>query len=341
MERAFFPWDEALSLGEYSWTPQVVQDVLRLGVLIPSYRDAAETFTELTGLGVSKSSLQRLVGLEGKKQVAREETEAKAISAVPKVEEEVVWRKIPEPDSPIMSVSSDGVMVNVRDEGWKEVKIVAISALEKGNVTSEGEAAAPKLSKHSYRAGLWDAKTFTNHHWAEACRRGLEKAEKVLCISDGAVWIWMMVFMCFPKRIEILDFWHALEYLGEVANALFAEDDAAAKTWFSKQKQALLTQGVRPVLQSIRQAMPRHQPLPEAVRIAVGYFSRNRHRMHYPHYRAQGLPIGSGAVESACKTVVQARMKQAGMRWSREGAQAMLSLRCLLLSGRWHELASP
>ena len=339
--RAFSPWDEALGLGEYSWTPQVVWDALRLGVLIPSFRDAAETFTELTGLGMSKSSLQRLVGLEGKKQADREEEEAKAICAVPKVEEEVVWREIPEPDSPIMSVSSDGVMVNVRDEGWKEVKVVAISAVERGKSETEEDGAGPKLSRHSYRARLCDAKTFTNHHWAEACRRGLEKAEQVLCISDGAVWIWMMVFMCFPKRIEILDFWHATEYLGEMARALFPQDDQAAQAWFTSQKHALLTQGLRAVLQAIRKAIPRHQPLPEPVRTAVSYFGRNRHRMHYPQYRALGLPIGSGAVESACKTVVQSRMKQAGMRWSREGAQAMLSLRSLLLSGRWHELAAP
>lgn len=341
MVRVFSPWDEALGLGEHSWTPQVVRDALRLGVLIPSYRDAAETFTELTGLSMSKSSLQRLVGIEGKKQVEREEAEAKAISAVPKVEDEAVWREISAPDSPIMSVSSDGVMINVRDEGWKEVKVVAISALERADAATEEGEAALKLSKHSYRAGLWNAKTFTNHHWAEACRRGLEKAENVLCISDGAVWIWMMVFMCFPKRIEILDFWHALEYLGEVANALFPHDDVTANAWFTTQKQNLLTQGLRPVLQAIRRAAPRHRPLPEPVRVAVGYFSRNRHRMHYPQYRALGLPIGSGAVESACKTVVQSRMKQAGMRWSREGAQAMLALRCLLLSNRWHELAPP
>ena len=83
---------------------------------------------------------------------------------------------------------------------------------------------------------------------------------------------------------------------------------------------------------------PRQQDLPESVRQALGYFIRNRHRMHYDHYRQAGLLIGSGAVESAAKTVVQARMKQAGMRWSRNGAQAMLSLRCLLLSNRWHEL---
>lgn len=337
MERAFSPWDEALGLGSHVWTPQVVNNALRLGVLIPSYREAAESFSELTGISISKSSLHRLVIVKGSEQVAKEKIEAAAISAVPKTEEEAVWREIPEPDSPIMSVSSDGVLINIREEGWKEVKVVAISAVE---TAEKGEKSA-KLTKHSYRAGLWDAKTFTNHHWAEACRRGLEKAEKVVCISDGALWIWMMVFMCFPKRIEILDCWHALEYLWAVATTLYENEEAAAKTWFACQKQTLLEQGLRPVIRAIREALPIATPLPDPIKQSLGYFIRNRHRMHYSQYRQQGLPIGSGTVESACKTVVQSRMKQAGMRWSRQGAQAMLSLRALLLSERWDELAVP
>jgi len=97
----------------------MVCNTLRLSVLIPSYREAAESFTKLTGVSISKSSLQRLVILKGGAQVAKEKREAEAISAVPKVEEEVVWRTIPEPDSPIMSVSSDGVMINIREEGGK------------------------------------------------------------------------------------------------------------------------------------------------------------------------------------------------------------------------------
>lgn len=287
---------------------------------------------------MSKSSLQRLVLAVGGAQVAKEAAEATAISAVPSKQEEVVWREIPEPDSEIMSVSSDGVMINIREEGWKEVKLVAISAVEPGNGTGEGEHPA-QLTRHSYRAGLWDAKTFTNHHWAEACRRGLEKAKQVVCISDGALWIWMMVFMCFPTRVEILDWWHAVQYLWQIATTLFAEDEQAAKAWYETQKHTLRTAGLPPLLQPLRQALPRSADLPQELKQALGYLFRNRHRMRYHHYREQGLPIGSGTVESACKTVVQARMKQAGMRWSRQGAQAMLSLRCLLLSQRWHELS--
>jgi hypothetical protein len=290
-------------------------------------------------VGVSKSSLQRLVGEYGERQVEKEAEAARAMSAVPAKEEEVVWREQPEPDSETMSVSSDGALIYIREEGWKEVKLVSISAVEQ-ETDAETEEKEVTLTAHSYRAGLWDAKTFTNHHWAEACRRGLEKAKRIVCISDGAIWIWMMVFICFPRRIEILDWWHAIEYVWQIAHEIFDDGDAAA-AWVGAQKGLLRTRGLRHVFRSVRDHFPRQQNLPEAVQQALGYLVRNRHRMHYDQYRQAGLPIGSGAVESAAKTVVQARMKQAGMRWSRNGAQAMLSLRCLLLSDRWHELDFP
>jgi len=333
----FSPWDEALGLVHHVWTPQMIGKALRQAVEIASYARAAENFTELTGAALSKSSLQCLVLAYGGAQVEQEAAEAAAMCAVPTEEEEVVWRTIPEPDSEVMSVSSDGVMIHIREEGWKEVKLVAISAVEQTPAV-EGDGSRAHLTQHSYRAGLWDAKTFTNHHWAEACRRGLEKAKQVVCISDGAIWIWLMVFMCFPKWVEILDWWHAVQYLWNVAVTVFDENEQAAQAWFATQKQALRTQGLLSVMHAIRQTIPQAAPLPEPVRQAVGYLFRNRHRMHYQQYRQQGLPIGSGTVESVCKTVVQARMKQAGMRWSRPGAQAMLSLRCLLLSQRWSEL---
>lgn len=87
----------------------------------------------------------------------------------------------------------------------------------------------------------------------------------------------------------------------------------------------------------MRRLYPRGQPLPEAVTKAVAYLFRNRWRLRYREFRQFGFPIGSGTVESACKVVVQQRMKQAGMRWGRDSAQAMLALRCTLLSDRWEQ----
>lgn len=335
----FSPLDRRLKLAKHPWSPQTIQQALRLGVEIASYERAATSYTALTGVTIGASSLQRLVGEYGGVVVVQQAQEAQAMVQVPKDEAAVVWRQTPEPDSEVMAVSSDGVLVHIRDEGWKEVKAVSISAVTT-EVNPETEEQEVVLSKHSYRAGLWDAPTFANHHWAEACRRGLgpngHPARTIVCVSDGAVWIWAIVFMCFAVRIEILDWWHAVTRLWNVANQRLGPGEAAA--WVQAQKAALAHSRLRDVLQQMRLLYPRTQPLPDVVHQAVGYFFHNRQRMDYAAYRQAGLPIGSGTIESACKTVVQARMKQAGMRWSRDGAQAMLALRCLLLSNRWHEL---
>jgi hypothetical protein len=325
-------------LKKHPWSPQTIHQALRLGVEIASYERAAASYSELTGVALSGSSLQRLVGEYGGALVERQAQEAQATVQVPKAEEEGVWRKVPQPDSEVMAVSSDGVLVHIRGEGWKEVKAVSISAVNE-EVNPESGECEVVLSQHSYRAGLWDAPTFGRHHWAEACRRGLEKAKTIVCVSDGAAWIWGIVFMCFALRIEILDWWHAVTRLWDVANLRLDAGEAAA--WVQSQKASLAHSHLRDVLHQIRLLYPRTQPRPEVVRQAIGYFFHNRQRMDYAAYRQAGLPIGSGTIESACKTVVQARMKQAGMRWSREGAQAMLALRCLLLSDRWKELSVP
>ena len=315
---------------------------------IASYARAAQAFTALTGVALSKSALQRLVVEYGSGVVAADAAEARRMVEVPRrqgEQEEVVWRERVIPDSGVMAVSSDGVLIHLRDEGWKEVKTLSVSALLPGGEQGdeeEGTAAAgngPSLARHSYRAGLWDAATFTGHHWAEACRRGVDQAQRVLCISDGAAWIWGIVFICFAVRVEILDFWHATQRLWTCAQQ-GSTTPAEATEWVLRQKGALAHSRLRDVLAAVRQLYPRHTLLPTDVRQAIGYLFHNRRRMDYAAFRAAGFPIGSGTIESACKTVVQARMKQAGMRWSRTGAQAMLALRALLLSDRWHELPS-
>jgi hypothetical protein len=159
----------------------------------------------------------------------------------------------------------------------------------------------------------------------------------LVSVNDGAIWIWLIVQMCWAPCVEILDWWHAVEKLWQAATTLFAQDQTAASAWMARQKSQLWQSQLRQVFRAIRRLCPRGQPLPEPVWTAVGYLFHNRWRMRYKQFRQHRYPIGSGTVESACKLVMQQRLKQAGMRWSRDGAQAMLALRSTLLSDRWHE----
>ena len=157
----------------------MLQMALRQAVELGSFVRAARNFSELTGVPISDSSLQRLVVETGTTVVQADAQEAEAMVGVAKEEEGVTYRRIPEPDSEVMALSADGVMVHLREEGWKEARVASVSAVP---VCVEGELTKgePRLEKHSYRAGLWDAKTFTNHYWAESYRRGVEKAKRSL-----------------------------------------------------------------------------------------------------------------------------------------------------------------
>jgi hypothetical protein len=333
--RGFFPLDELLHLGEHGWSPATIELALRLGVEIPSFRRAAEAFRIITHLPLSKSTLQRLAQDTGQQLVTIQAEEADAMVRIPSKEDQVVYRPVPKPDSEIMNVSSDGVLLRIREEGWKEVKLVTISAVEQKVNARNGESQV-HLSQHSYRAGLWETKSFANHLWAEACRRGVERAKLVVSVNDGAAWIWAIVAMCFAHCVQILDWWHAVQYLWTIAQAHFDQDSAAATLWVEQQKRLLAASQLHLVFANVRCLYPRHHPLPDAVRKSIVYLFHQRWRMRYQEFRQAGCPIGSGSVESACKVVVQQRMKQAGMQWSPPGAQAMLALRCALLSDRWH-----
>jgi hypothetical protein len=336
----FFPLDRQLKLIKHSWSPETVQHALRLAAEIPSFDRAAAAFRVLTHLPMSKSSLHHLSQEYGGRLVELQAAEAAAMVKPPAKFDEGPFRQVPQPDSEVMAVSLDGGMIHVRQEGWKEVKIAAVSAVEREEaedaVTSEEPPVT--LTHHSYRAGLWDAAAFSNQQWAEATRRGIEKARQVVSVNDGALWIWMIVAMCYLPCVQIIDWWHAVEKLWLIASVLFGEGNEVGGAWVERHKACLWAGDLRPLFHYMRTRYPHGALRPDGLAQPLGYFFHNRHRMHYAHFRRCGYPVGSGAVESACKVVVQARLKQAGMLWSRPGAQAMLALRSTILSDRWTEV---
>lgn len=150
----------------------------------------------------------------------------------------------------------------------------------------------------------------------------------VILLADGARWIWALAARCFgAERIEIVDAWHAVQHLWTVAKALHGEGTAAAAAWVRAAESDLWEVGPLPVLQRLQAAVPPTPEAAEVLRVERAYFTTNAARMRYPEFRAQGLPVGSGAIESAARYLVQQRLKGAGMRWSEAGAAAVLALR--------------
>jgi hypothetical protein len=182
---------------------------------------------------------------------------------------------------------------------------------------------------------LGDADAIFAHLYARLRELGWVGAQTVVVIvGDGAEWIWNRASM-FVTRCEILDFWHALEHAWAFARRRFGDSSAQADQWVHPVAEDLRAGKVQDVIARLKRMRPRSAELRDSLQSLIRYYSENAARMRYDEYLRLGYGIGSGAVESAHKQVVHARLRQAGMRWSEAGARHLLALRLLLLNGDW------
>lgn len=300
------------------------------------------------GGGISAESVRQITEGWGAACEAKREREAEVVNAPAQRGERPGETRLAaiDPLAQQANVSSDGAKLLIRGEGWKEVKMTAISAVE---VLAAGEralaserpsrrAADPlvKLTRHSYQAGLWDVEGFRRQQHAEGVRRGLEQCAPLSSVNDAAEWIEHATRENFPAAIQIIDWSHVEERLGAVAAGALGTDSAAAHAWTAARLDRLWQGKPQAVLSALR---PLKTKAPRAAKAQVQdnivYFQNQRARMHYDEYRAAGLPLGSGTVESAATTLVHLRLKRPGRGWCRDNAQSMLAALSELNSDRF------
>ncbi len=336
--RGHAPLDAQLGLGTGALSPELLRVVCRAGVE-EAFAGASDLVAEALGVSVSADSVGRATERMGAV------VEAATQEAITRVQHgQAAWSAAEieaPPTSGVLAVEVDGVQVH-RDDGWHEMKVVTVAPLGPALRQDKGSGRTYlRWGRASYGAGFETAEDFWYRAYVEACRRGLgtPAVQTVVVLGDGAEWIWQRAaaFLGGGSRevVEIVDIYHAYGYLWDVGTALFGAGTAAATTWVERLKDRLYEQGVAPVLAALAAAVPTTEEAAEAIRVAHGYFTTHAERMDYPRFVARQFPIGSGAVESTCKSLVEARAKGAGMRWSQPGAQAVLSLRALQRSGRW------
>ena len=163
----------------------------------------------------------------------------------------------------------------------------------------------------------------------------------LICDGKRSIWNSADAMDVYTDFTRILDFYHAAEHLSKAAEALFGKKSQKGQRWFAKYRHILRTQpgGARTALRSMqyhRQKLRSNSERDTTASRVITYFRNNLDKMDYARYRKMGLPIGSGPVEAACKTIVGARLKRSGMRWSLLGGQHVLNLRTPLLSNRWN-----
>jgi len=219
--------------------------------------------------------------------------------------------------------SMDGVQVPVGKE-WRELKTLAWYQV--APVYGKEKARSQQISYHYEIA---PAEEFGKLLWASGVQRFADKARELIFVCDGAVWIWNLVSHYFPDAVQIVDWYHACEYLTPIASAIFPEE-VQKKEWLQKTKNWLWQGKIKKVIRECRKYLK--SLAATAVHAAITYFSNNRHRMKYDEYRKKGYAIGSGTVESACKQIATARLKISGARWTLNGLIATAKARAAWLT---------
>ena len=326
-----FPLDRALGLIGYC-TPGAARMLSRTAAQLP-YLESSQQLEELAGIAVPPSQIQRLVQLLGPPAQQRlVHLPGAGVQSVPQFYVSVDGTGVP------MVAEELEDRVGKGPEGKAKTREVKLAALF--TQTTVDEQNQPIRDPHSttYVGSFVNSDAFGGLVRQAALERGIAGADQVIFLGDGAAWVWELARTCFPQAEQILDYYHASEHVAELAKAVYT-DTGTAQNWALRWKSLLYDSELDNLLEDLRQ-IPDFSPSPAAQK-ELAYLERNRIRMDYRRYRAQGWFIGSGVVEAGCKRVIGQRLKQSGMFWTESGATAVVSLRCALLSaGGWDYLWS-
>jgi hypothetical protein len=236
-------------------------------------------------------------------------------------------------DSAVVYAQFDGSMVYTREEDWKEVKVGRLFSSAQIRALSSKRT---EIDGSIYLAHLGDKDGFLAKF--EPLTDVFDSlGSRFVFLTDGAPWMKKWIVESYPKATAILDIFHALEHNSEWL--LLHEKDADLRTELQKKyKKILIEEGGTALIAAISMVHDKTKTAATARAGLLNYLKNNEFRMNYPLYLAQNLYIGSGAIESAQRTVVQQRLKLSGQRWTEEGAQNVLNLRTVNMSGQWHKI---
>lgn len=336
--RAVAPLERRVGIVAGHFTPRAArQGLWAVAHLTPE--DAARFFSELGAMCPSKSSLDRLpkaCGVQWEAHREAFETQLREGLQVPAA-------------AATVAVSLDGVMTPMKDAsrsakrqatfeqgkhqqgpaGYREAGCATLSLY-----TVEGERLSSVRFARMPEANKATLKTMLAQELASVLAQRPDL--HLVKLADGAKDNWRYLSEMLPAGTEVVDFYHAAEHLKGAFEAAYGENSPRMRARFEYYRHVLLEDacGVEKVIRALVYLRGRH-PKRKAIGLAVGYFRRHRDRMRYAAATAASLPIGSGVVEAACKTLVTQRLKRSGMRWRQAGGQAILTLRSLLQSDRF------
>jgi hypothetical protein len=334
----WYPRDVALGLQRSSLSPAVLRMTGLVAARV-SVAESEELLRELAGVRVTAKHVERAAETLGR-EVAQDERGV--------VDESGAREALP----PTLYLGMDGTGVPMRNEELegragkqedgkaktREAKLCTIWSAE-----GRDEKGTPirDAGSVSYSAAIESAATrdtdpvlsaFAQRVQREARRRGFHRARRRVVLGDGAPWIWNLAAELFPNAIEIVDRFHAKEHLSTVAKAIWGPASDLGHHWATARHEELDAGHVDAILAALHV----HGESNDEARKCIGYIQTNRSRMRYPEFRIMGLCTSTGVVEAGCGVAIGARLKRSGMHWTVRGANAIIALRTVILSGRFH-----
>jgi hypothetical protein len=342
--RVFSPLDEELGLLAGPFTPCLVEGLVRLGTWMP-FGQASKGIDYFLKVSVSEATARRKTEAAGQAHVEVQTAKVEALEARPPESPR------DEPKGPARQLfSADGAMVPLVGKRWGEVKTLVIGTI--GAPKQRDGEQEVHTEELSYFSRMTDHETFGRLSTVETYRRGTATAELVCAVNDGAEWEQRLVDLQRPDAVRILDFGHSAEHLAAVAQAIHGIGTEAAQAWLKAECHELRHGDPEKVLGDLRRLrdelaeglsgvesgieVSRTETL-EVVRSNLEYFEKRKAQIRYAEFEAKGYPIGSGAVESGNKLVVEARLKGSGMHWEDSHVDPMVGLRTVACSDRWDE----
>ncbi len=318
-----------------------------------TFEEAADTFCRQVPLGMSGRQALTLMRPLGEALAAGQDHHVTALQTQAKRAQSQPCAQPPPKEIERLYIELDGVLARMRrgsvpmeqeelhrkGDVYREIKAGVVFRAERGPKRSELAPGVyvdtPAPDSVRYVARRTAKGGFGWLLYQLAVDGGLKQAKQVVVLGDGAPWIWNLAAEHFPGAIQIVDLYHAKEHVWDVAHAVFGRGTAVGMAWATTAC-SLLEAGQIADLVSAIAALPPIPPEPGQARSiperAVNYFTTNAERMRYPVFRAQGMHLGSGIAEAACKTIVSTRAKRSGMRWTPEGLDALLPLRTAVLN---------
>jgi hypothetical protein len=322
-----------LGLGVSTLTPAASEVTSIAGVQTSFAQSAEVTLQKLCGLRLSESTVERVTEAAGERL-------ARLLEEKVTFGEKKSWcwqRDARGKTCAYVGLDATGVRQQGENGAKAEGRMAYVGMLY--NPRSKHDLQPPQRHSVRYLAGFYELDELGLELRRQAAQVGWDQAEQQIALSDGGNGLEEFFRKNFPLAERILDFWHAAEHLTELGLALWPADEALRQERVAAWCHRLKHEGGLGILRVLTELeWTSHPPSArQAHADCVRYFQNHQHRMDYPRYLANGWQIGSGPVESACKSVVANRLKGSGMRWGADGSDAICHLRALYLSepGQW------